>query len=126
MLLAYILGKDRRWRCRLVKKRHEGLFKSGSFEYEVHPECVYNRKVLGFKLVQCIDYIEGVRKPVRYEFDSGITSLITSEIPLDEIAMVVSRALKNILILIACICSVGAMLISLITLIKVLELTGGA
>ena len=145
MLRAYILGKDRQWRGTRVPRRSEGCFQKGSFEYEINPEAIYWRRLMGIKLIRSIEYHEGCRKALMHHKipmvkDDGSGYLrdekgnilyeaslsYASDVPLAEIEMIVSRALKNIIIIISCLCSAGALACALITLIKIWPLTGGA
>lgn len=120
MIMARILGKDRLWRLKFLRRNMEGVFRLKSFEYEIHGDCVYMYRLLGFKLVRCIDYVEGVRKPIKYD---GIRVDVTlNEIPLDEISMVISRALKNIFIMLTLLFSAGAFLMALIAVLKLFDM----
>jgi len=126
MIRAYILGKDRLWHRTFVFGR-KMFFRRDTTDYQIHPNAIYNEKILGVKIGRCIDYLQGKKIPLVYDdVGEGRVDLSTAEFGLDEAAYIMGKALKAIYIVIAAALSGISCVVGVMCLLKLFGMLEGA
>lgn len=89
MLVVYILTKSKFLKVKIVRDKEGGVFKYGNFEYHIDRQRIYQKKFLFFKLFFWSMYLEGVPNPL--EFSEFGYSIGSSDVPLDELAILLRK-----------------------------------
>lgn len=89
MLIAYILSKSRHLRFKLVRGKDSGVFTKGDFEYVIDRKKIYTKRIFAIKTIFWSMYLEGVRNPI--EFDDKNYTIAQTDIPLDEMAILLKK-----------------------------------
>lgn len=95
MLYCFILSKSRFMRVKkLYFNREIGTFNFRGFEYNIDRKKIYTkRKPLGIGSVFWCMYLEGNPNPI--EFDDAGYNVSGSDVPIDEIALIINKILNN-------------------------------
>ena len=93
MLIAYILTKSRFLKIKIIKNKEIGVFKKDKFEYIIDRSKIYQKKFLGFKTFFFSMYLEGNPNPL--EFTETGYNLQGSDVPLDEIALLIRKVMHG-------------------------------
>lgn len=96
MFVAYILTKGRFLRIKIIGDKTESVFKKGSYEYNIDPECMYQKKFAFLKLFFWSMYVEGFPNPLKFNVKGG-TVTSQGDVPLDEIALIVQKVVRGVL-----------------------------
>jgi hypothetical protein len=116
MIFAYILTKTRHLRLKIVGNRQSGTFKKKNFEYNINRERIYTKKFLWKTVFWCM-YFEGNPNPIF--FDEKNKTIDISDVPIDEIAILMNRILKNTLMIVMLILIAFNFLLTVALLLKV-------
>lgn len=95
MLLCYILSKHRFLRLKICRNKEIGVFKKGGYEYNIDRKKIYTKKILGFKTVFWCMYLEGNPNPI--EFDESGVQTVVSDVPLDELAILMHKVIHGVI-----------------------------
>lgn len=89
MFIAYILTKANFLRFKLIRLNNDGVFKHGNYEYKIDRKKIYQKKLFGLKLIFFSMYFEGNPDPI--EFNEKGFKLEQSDIPLNDIAIILNK-----------------------------------
>jgi len=102
------------------------FFRKDTVDYEIHPDAIYNERIMGVKIGRCIDYLQGKKIPLVYDcVGEGRVDLATSEFGMDEGAYIMGKALKAMWIVAAVLLSAVSCIISVVILLKVFGMIQG-
>lgn len=96
MFVAYILDKTGHWKSKIIikSKRQGGVFQDGSFEYNIRRDRRFFKRFF-IKWFFCSFYIEGYPEPL--DFKDGSVLYGGSEVPINDIAILLRKFNKLII-----------------------------
>jgi hypothetical protein len=108
MLVIYVLTKAKELKVKIIRDTKSGMFQYRDYEYRIDRKRIYQKRFLNFKTFFFSFYLEG--NPIPLEFDDKDYNVSMTDVPLDEIAVILRKIRRGLSDIIMILVGVGSLL----------------
>lgn len=99
-------------KLKIVRENEVGIFRHKGFEYVIDRKAIYTKRLFGIRKIFWSMYLEGNPNPIVFD-DKGYT-IGVSDVPIDEIALLMRKVMRGVMDILLIILVVFNLIVSIV------------